>query len=152
MQSIPNYLTHWRYYSLLLNYQISCVWRHTNYVGALRTYPIDYHDCRWPCLKAARLVVWIIASLWISTGACQISEWSDYSKCKSRGFETSRDLTISCLIVYWNGALLSSLLFVGWSCDRGSLLWFCILFFEKTDSLWINHTTERSPQWSYLYW
>ena len=35
-------------------------------------------------------------------GACQISERSDKSKYKSRGFETLRDLMIRCLIKYWN--------------------------------------------------
>ena len=34
-------------------------------------------------------------------GACQISERSDNSKYKSRGFETLRDLTIGRLIGYW---------------------------------------------------
>ena len=36
--------------------------------------------------------------------ACQISERSDKYKYQSRGFETSRDLTIRRLIGYWNGA------------------------------------------------
>ena len=37
--------------------------------------------------------------------ACQISERSDNSKYKSRGFETLRDLTERRLIGYWDGAL-----------------------------------------------
>ena len=42
-------------------------------------------------------------------GACQISQRSDYSKYKSRGIETSRDLTIRRLIGYWNGALVPTM-------------------------------------------
>ena len=38
-------------------------------------------------------------------GACQISKRCDDLHCQSRGFETSRDLTIRRLIGYWNGAL-----------------------------------------------
>ena len=41
--------------------------------------------------------------------SCQISEQSDYSKYKSRGIETSQDLTIRRLIGYWNGAQAISL-------------------------------------------
>ena len=41
-------------------------------------------------------------------GACQISERSDDSKHKSRGFETSRDLSIRRLIGYWNRAQVTS--------------------------------------------
>ena len=49
----------------------------------------------------------MFVSLWDLTGtsaACQISEWSDNFKYKSRGFETLRDLTIRRLIGYWNRA------------------------------------------------
>ena len=35
--------------------------------------------------------------------ACQISKWCDKSNYQSRGFETSVDITIRLLIVYWNG-------------------------------------------------
>ena len=38
-------------------------------------------------------------------GACQISERSDNSKYKSRGFESSQDLMIRSLIGHWNGVL-----------------------------------------------
>ena len=63
-------------------------------------------------LEAARLVFWIIASVWNLTllpshycrCVCQISERSDNSKQRSRDFETSRDLTIRHLIGYWNRA------------------------------------------------
>ena len=68
-------------------------------------------------LGAARLVVWIIASLWNLTGArqhccrcaCQMSEWWDYSTHKPRGLETLRDVTIKRLIGYWNGAQVTRL-------------------------------------------
>ena len=39
--------------------------------------------------------------------ACQISKWYDNLKYQSRGFETSRDLTIRRLFGYWDGALVS---------------------------------------------
>ena len=41
--------------------------------------------------------------------ACQISERSDISKYKSRGFETLRDLAERRLFGYWDGALLAPL-------------------------------------------
>ena len=40
--------------------------------------------------------------------ACQISERSDNSKYKSRGFETLRDLTEWRLSGYWDGAQMAS--------------------------------------------
>ena len=40
-------------------------------------------------------------------GVCRISKWCDNSNYQSRGFESSRDLTIRRLIGYWNWALLS---------------------------------------------
>ena len=45
--------------------------------------------------------------------ACQISERSVDSKHKSRGFETSWDLTIRRLIGYWNGS--SGIYFLRWT-------------------------------------
>ena len=65
-------------------------------------------------LKAARFVFRIMWSLWNLTGTsaallpmCQSNfiamRWSNY---QSRGFETSRDLTVRRLIGYWNGALV----------------------------------------------
>ena len=40
-----------------------------------------------------------------SQAAVRISEWSNNSKHKFRGFETSLDLTVRRLIRYWNGGL-----------------------------------------------
>ena len=41
--------------------------------------------------------------------ACQISKRCDNLNYQSRGFETSRDLTIRRLIGYWSGALVVSI-------------------------------------------
>ena len=55
-------------------------------------------------LEAARLVVYIITSLWdFFWSASQISKQSDNIKYTSRGFET--DLSIIRLIGYWNRTL-----------------------------------------------
>ena len=40
--------------------------------------------------------------------ACQISKWWDNSNYLSRGFESSRDLTIRRLIGYWNRSLAAN--------------------------------------------
>ena len=40
---------------------------------------------------------------YFSPTVCQISQRYDNLNCRSRGFETSRDLTIRRLIGYWNG-------------------------------------------------
>ena len=60
-----------------------------------------------------RCEIWQARRQQCCRGACQISERSDYSKYKSRGIETSRDLTIRRLIGCWNGAQYSGL-FVSW--------------------------------------
>ena len=65
--------------------------------------------------KAAKPQDWLLKSLhcfgiWQAHrqhccwGACQISEWLYNSKYKSCGFETLRNLTIRCLMGYWNRA------------------------------------------------
>ena len=51
-----------------------------------------------------RCEIWQARRQQCCRGACQISQRSDYAKYKSRGIEISRDLTISRLIGYWNGA------------------------------------------------
>ena len=51
-----------------------------------------------------RFEIWQAPRQQCCRGACQISERSDNSKYKSRGFETLRGLTIRRLIGYWNGA------------------------------------------------
>ena len=48
-------------------------------------------------------VIWQAHRQQCCRSACQISDWSDNSKYKSCGLETSRDLTIRRLIWYWIG-------------------------------------------------
>ena len=64
-------------------------------------------------LEAARWIVWVITSLWNLTGTpaavlpmclSNFKAIVQYSKYKSRGFQTLRDLTMKCLVGYWNGA------------------------------------------------
>ena len=54
-----------------------------------------------------RCEIWKTRRQQCCRGTCQISERLDYSKYKSRGIETSRDLTKRHLIGYWNGAQVS---------------------------------------------
>ena len=70
-------------------------------------------------------------------GACQISERSDNSKYKSRGFETLRDLTIRRLIGYWNGALLSP------SSSRSACSWACCVVITESSASHCVYTTQR---------
>ena len=53
-----------------------------------------------------RFEIWQAHRQHCCRSACQISERSDFSKYKSRGFETSRDLTIRLIFGYWDGALV----------------------------------------------
>ena len=62
----------------------SCIYGIRKEVWAPFQYPIRRQGCR---------------------SACQISKGCDNLNYQSRGFETSRDLTIRCLIGYWNGTL-----------------------------------------------
>ena len=50
-----------------------------------------------------RFEIWQASRRQCCRGACQISERSDNSQYRSRGFETLRDLMIRRLIGYWNG-------------------------------------------------
>ena len=52
-----------------------------------------------------RFEIWQAHRQHCCRSACQISERSDNSKYKSRGFETLRDLTERRLFGYWDGAL-----------------------------------------------
>ena len=56
-----------------------------------------------------RFAIWQAHRQHCCRSACQISERSDNSKYKSRGFETLRDLTERRLFGYWDGAQYSSL-------------------------------------------
>ena len=51
-----------------------------------------------------RFEIWQAHRQHCCRSACQISERSDNSKYKSRGFETLRDLTERRLFGYWDGA------------------------------------------------
>ena len=57
----------------------------------------------WYFRLSYRFEIWQTHRQQCCRSACQISERSDNSKCKSRGFETSRDLTIRRPFGYWNG-------------------------------------------------
>ena len=52
-----------------------------------------------------RIEIWQAHRQHCCRSACQISERSDNSKYKSRGFETLRDLTERRLFGYWDGTL-----------------------------------------------
>ena len=60
----------------------------------------------WYFKLSNRFEIWQAHRQQCCRSACQISERSDNSKYKSRGFETSRDLTIRRLFGYWDGALI----------------------------------------------
>ena len=57
---------------------------------------------------SARSEIWQAPRQHCCRCACQISKLCDNLNYQSRGFETSRDLTIRCLIGYWNGALVQA--------------------------------------------
>ena len=62
----------------------------------------------WYFKLSYRFEIWQAHRQQCCRSACQISERSDNSKYKSRGFETLRDLTKRRLFVYWDGALVLS--------------------------------------------
>ena len=62
----------------------------------------------WYFKLSYRFEIWQAHRQHCCRSACQISERSDNSKYKSRGFETSRDLTIRRLFGYWDGALVNA--------------------------------------------
>ena len=59
----------------------------------------------WYFKLSDRFEMWQAHRQHCCRSACQISERSDNSKYKSRGFETLRDLTKRRLYGYWDGAL-----------------------------------------------
>ena len=61
----------------------------------------------WYFKLSYRFEIWQAHRQHCCRSACQISERSDNSKYKSRGFETLRDLTERRLSGYWDGALVS---------------------------------------------
>ena len=60
----------------------------------------------WYYKLSYRFKIWQAHRQHCCRSACQISERSDNSKYKSRGFETLRDLTERRLFGYWDGALI----------------------------------------------
>ena len=58
----------------------------------------------WYFKLSYRFEIWQAHRQQPCRSACQISERSDNSKYKSRGFETLRDLTERRLFGYWDGA------------------------------------------------
>ena len=58
----------------------------------------------WYFKLSYRFEIWQAHRQHCCRSACQISERSDNSKYKSRGFETWRDLTERRLFWYWDGA------------------------------------------------
>ena len=58
----------------------------------------------WYFKLSYRFEIWQAHRQHCCRSACQMSERSDNSKCKSRGFETWRDLTERRLFRYWDGA------------------------------------------------
>ena len=63
-----------------------------------------------------RFEIWQTHRQHCCRSACQISERSDNSKYKSRGFETLQDLTERRLFGYWDGALVV----IWWLCISSS--------------------------------
>ena len=59
----------------------------------------------WYFKLSNRFEIWQAHRQQCCRSACQISERSNNSKYKSRGFETSRDHTIRRLFGYWDGVL-----------------------------------------------
>ena len=68
-------------------------------------------------------------------GACQILKRWDNLNYQSRGFETSRDLTIRCLIGYWNGALVTK-----------------VQMFLSQNLLLKSSSAKLPPSWSRRRW
>ena len=60
----------------------------------------------WYFKLSYRFEIWQAHRQHCCRSACQISERSDNSKYKSRGFETLRDLTKRRLFGYWDGSLI----------------------------------------------
>ena len=93
--------------------------------------------------------------------ACHISKRCDDLIYQSRGFETSRDLTIRRLIRYWNGAQLTTLK-SSWEINRmcnGVFVYFCQQHRFQDSHTLINADTchqgglafDRLTLWSSLF-
>ena len=60
----------------------------------------------WYLKLSYRFEIWQAHRQHCCRSACQISEWSDNSKYKSRDFKTLQDLTERRLFRYWDGAMV----------------------------------------------
>ena len=69
----------------------------------------------WYFQLSYRFEIWQAHRQQCCRSACQISERSNNSKVKSRGFEALRDLTKRRLFGYWNGALAENHITPTWS-------------------------------------
>ena len=77
----------------------------------------------WYFELSYRFEIWQAHRQHCCRSACQISERSDNSKYKSRGFETLRDLTERRLFGYWDGALMSTVKLCMQSYPRSRQRW-----------------------------
>ena len=114
----------------------------------------------WYFKSSYRFEIWQALRQQCCRSACQISERSDNSKYKSRGFETLRDLTKRRLFVYWDGALSShgfTLVHEMIPCRQASnrfiIRWYIGPMTEWSNEHLMNCTFEKkkTPCMSYVY-
>ena len=72
----------------------------------------------WYSKLSYRFEIWQAHRQHCCRSACQVSERSDNSKYKSRGFETLRDLTERRLFGYWDGVQISRKRVFSYYCTR----------------------------------
>ena len=118
---------------------------------------MSYRTISWR-LETMKFVVWIIWSLWNVTAtsaawcqcACQISKRCNNLNYQSRGFETSRDLTIRWIPLtkgWWWGALMFLLLFVmitRWGEVSGSIMDLVAAIYPINHTMWEIIVFDRS--------
>ena len=90
----------------------------------------------WYFKLSYRFEIWQAHRQQCCRSACQISERSDNSKYKSRGFVTSRDLTKRRLFGYWDGAQIP------WSLEDARLLYFSMFYLK----IWYASQAVRRAQ------
>ena len=83
-----------------------------------------------------RSVIWQAPRQQGCRSACQISKRCDNLNYQSRGFETSRDLTIRRLIGYWNGALIFHQLYGCLDIIVTAGYWIAVQSYDICVSLW----------------
>ena len=96
----------------------------------------------WYFKLSYRFEIWQAHRQHCCRSACQISERSDNSKYKSRGFETLRDLTERHLFGYWDGAQMAwntTALAPHWCCQKiANILQtaFSVAFLKLHSTIW----------------